>query len=430
MAQIKTLNGFRDFAPDDCAVRNYIFSVWRNVAERFGFVEYEVPVVESSELYLKKSGGEIAGQLFRFEDQGGRDISIRPEVTPSLARLVAARQREFQKPMKWFQMGQCFRYERPQKGRLREFYQYNVDLIGEESLEADVELISLSIEVMRELGFQTGDFIVRLSHRSAWKSFCEEQGLTDSDQVTAFMSIIDKWEKLSEEKIEEQLAPFALSYQTVQRFIDNGADENADLQEIIAGLEARGLGDFVSVDLAIVRGLAYYTGTVFEVFDLKHNMRAVAGGGRYDDLIKTLSDGATDLPVIGFGMGDVVLRNLIEETPKALIKMEGALRAKTPCEVFCIIADEEQRGDAGKLVTELRQAGIKADYALSKQKMGKQFQRAEQLGARLGIVIGSEFPKVQLKNLNERTEVCLEYGDNFVAQIQEKLESFDLGMLA
>jgi len=403
MAQIKTLNGFRDFA-----------------------------LVESSELYLKKSGGEIAGQLFRFEDQGGRDISIRPEVTPSLARLVAARQREFQKPMKWFQMGQCFRYERPQKGRLREFYQYNVDLIGEDSLEADVELIALSIEVMRELGFKAGDFVVRLSHRSAWKEFCKDlinnNGLREGEEeivdeelelFNEVVSLVDKWEKLSENKIEEELKAFnyPVTYQQIKEFIDS--PDVSELNEIV-----------VKVDLTIIRGLAYYTGTVFEVFDLKNDMRAVAGGGRYDDLIKTLSDGAIDLPVIGFGMGDVVLRNLIEETPQALIKMEAALRAKSVCDVFCIIVEEDQRGKAGQLVTELRQAGIKTDYSLTKQKMGKQFQKAEQLRARFAIVVGSEFPTVQVKNLNERTEEVLEYGENFIEKLQNKLDDFDAGMLA
>ena len=429
MPQIKTLNGFRDFVPDDCAVRNYIFDTWRSVARRFGFLEYEVPVLESTELYLKKSGGEIAGQLFRFEDQGGRDVSIRPEVTPSLARLVAARQREFQKPMKWFQMGQCFRYERPQKGRLREFYQYNVDLIGEESLEADIELIALSIEVMREFGFKAGDFTVRLSHRGAWQTFCENYELTD-ERATQFMSINDKWEKLSAEKLDEQLAPFSVKKEEVQNFMDAGAEGNEELMQIISGLEARGLGDYVTVDLAIVRGLAYYTGTVFEVFDLKHNMRAVAGGGRYNDLIQTLSDGAADLPVIGFGMGDVVLRNLIEATPQALIRMEGVLREDSPCEVYVIIADEEKRAEASSVLTQLRQVGIKSDYPLSKMKIGKQFQKAEQLRARLAVVIGSEFPVIQVKNLNERTEEAFEHGDNFPTALKEKLSTFDSAILA
>jgi len=430
MAQIKTLNGFRDFAPEDCAVRNYIFATWRNVAKRFGFVEYEVPVVESSELYLKKSGGEIAGQLFRFEDQGGRDISIRPEVTPSLARLVAARQREFQKPMKWFQMGQCFRYERPQKGRLREFYQYNVDLIGEESLEADIELISLSIEVMRELGFVAGDFVVRLSHRGAWQKFCADHALESEEQVTAFMSVIDKWEKLNEEKLNAELSPFGLEYAQVQRFIDEGATSTPEIEHILAGLEQRGLGEFVKVDLAIVRGLAYYTGTVFEVFDLQHNMRAIAGGGRYDELIKTLSDGASDLPVIGFGMGDVVLRNLIEATPQALLKMKSALAQDTVCDVYLVIADEEQRGNAGAVAMQLRHEGIKVDYPLAKAKMGKQFQKAEQLGARYAIVIGSEFPMLQVKNLNERREETCKYSESFALDMKDKLSSFDTGILA
>ncbi len=429
MAQIKTLNGFRDFTPDDCSVRNYIFSTWREVARRFGFLEYEVPVLESTELYLKKSGGEIAGQLFRFEDQGGRDVSLRPEVTPSLARLVAARQREFQKPMKWFQMGQCFRYERPQKGRLREFYQYNVDLVGEGSLEADIELIALSIEVMREFGFQQGDFIVRLSHRGAWQGFCEKYGLV-GEQATDFMSIIDKWEKLNDEKLAEQLSPMGINKDTVQSFMNEGADGNQDLEYILAGLKARSLEHYVKVDLAIVRGLAYYTGTVFEVFDLKHNMRSVAGGGRYDDLIKTLSDGAVDLPVIGFGMGDVVLRNLIQETPRALIKMEGSIRQDAPCDVFLVIADEEKRAQAGMVATSLRDAGIKTDFPLSSMKIGKQFQRAEQLHARLAVVIGAEFPTIQVKNLNERTEQTLQYDDYVAEDIKAMLATFDTGILA
>lgn len=430
MAQVKTLNGFRDFAPADCAVRNYIFSTWRAVARKFGFLEYEVPILENTELYLKKSGGEIAGQLFRFDDQGGRDVSIRPEVTPSLARLVAARQREFQKPMKWFQMGQCFRYERPQKGRLREFYQYNVDLIGEDSLEADIELIALSIEVMREFGFKEGDFIVRLSHRGAWQKFCANNGLDNEEKATAFMSVIDKWEKLTPEKISDQLEPFGLTHDAVQSFMDAGAKGNAELEEIINGLESRGLGSFVKVDLAIVRGLAYYTGTVFEVFDLKHNMRAVAGGGRYNDLIKTLSEGASDMPVIGFGMGDVVLRNLIEETPAALLKMEGVLRSDAVCDVYLIVADEENRGSAGLVATVLRQAGVKVDYSLSKTKIGKQFQKAEQLGARFAVVIGSEFPEVQVKNLNERTEETLTFDAAFPSTLIDKLSTFDSGILA
>lgn len=428
MPVIKSLNGFRDFPPEDCAVRNYIFSTWRDVARRFGFLEYEVPILESTDLYLKKSGGEIAGQLFRFEDQGGRDVSMRPEVTPSLARLVAARQREFQKPMKWFQIGQCFRYERPQKGRLREFYQYNVDLIGEASVEADIELISLAIELMRELGFKQGDFTVRLSHRGAWQEFCEKKGITGED-VTAFMSLIDKWEKLNEEKLAEQLKPFNLEKETVQSFMDDPTG-NEELQHILTGLKARSLEHYVNVDLTIVRGLAYYTGTVFEVFDLKHNMRAIAGGGRYNDLIKTLSDGAVDLPVVGFGMGDVVLRNLIEETPSALIKMDGALKNDPPCDVYVVVADEEKRAEAGRVVTALRREGIKTEYALSPTKIGKQFQRADQLFARRAIVIGSEFPVIQVKNLNERTEQTLEYDEYVPADIKDMLGEIDSGILA
>ena len=421
MAQVKTLNGFRDFLPEDCAVRNYIFSVWRQVAQKFGFQEYEAPILELTELYLKKSGGEISGQLFRFEDQGGRDVSMRPEVTPSLARIVASKHREFPKPMKWFQMGQCFRYERPQKGRLREFYQYNVDLIGESSIEADIELIALSIEVMKAFGFKAGDFIVRLSHRSAWKDFCISNGISEEEDITRFLSIIDKWEKLTPEKLTPLLEPFNLPIEAVQEFFKTAEFESQELQTILTGLQNRGLADFVKVDMQIVRGLAYYTGTVFEVFDLKHSMRAVAGGGRYDDLAQTMSDGAADVPVIGFGMGDVVLKNLILATPEAKALMDTEMSAQNSLDVYLVIADEEQRSNAVKIATELRNADITTDFLLSPLKIGKQFQRAEQVGAKIVIVLGDEFPKIKVKILKSKKEHVLESSETFVDAINKML---------
>jgi len=417
-----SLPGFRDFAPQDCAVRNYLFNAWRNVARRYGFVEYEAPMVESIELYKKKAGDELNTQLFRFEDQGGRDITLRPELTASLARMVCANQRDFPKPMKWFEIGPCFRYEAPQKGRGREFIQFNADIIGENSSGADAELIALAIDVMLELGFTSKDFVIRASDRESWLSFCEEHDVKD---VTGFLQIIDKIERDKTEVLEEKLSTHGVSLETVNAFIkdENNASEN--FKQVKADLEARGLGDFLELDLTIVRGLAYYTGIVFEIFDTSRSMRAVAGGGRYNDLITTVSNGAIDLPCTGFAMGDMVIRNFVEETPHTNLKMASWLASQTPCQVYVMIADEDQRPQALKIIGELRAAGVQVDYPLSPMKFNKLFKKAEEAGARFGLIIGGEFPEVKLKTLEARTEETLQADDRLVSNILERIEGPD-----
>jgi histidyl-tRNA synthetase len=400
----QALPGFRDFTPRECAVRNYLFDSWRSVARRFGFVEYETPILEDTNLYLKKSGGELSAQLFRFEDQGGRDVTLRPEVTASLARLAATNQREYPKPLKWFEIGQCFRYEKPQKGRGREFHQFNVDILGEASPAADAELIALAIETMRNLGFVAGDFIVRVSDRAAWISFANQHGI-DPERIPDFLGIIDKIEREKPDVLETKLAAFGLTTPQVRAFIADPSGASEAYLSIRRDLTARGLGEFIELDLSIVRGLAYYTGVVFEVFDSRKSMRAVAGGGRYDTLVSTISDGATDLPATGFAMGDYVIRNLIEETPHALIRMEAWLqRIAVSCEVFVVVADETKRPEALAAVTTMRDAGVCVDLSLTPAKVGKQFQRAEQSGARFALVIGAEYPTAKLKILSSRSE--------------------------
>lgn len=400
----QALPGFRDFTPRECAIRNYLFETWRGVARRCGFVEYESPILEDTGLYLKKSGGELSTQLFRFEDQGGRDVTLRPEVTPSLARIAAQHQRDFPKPLKWFEIGQCFRYEKPQKGRGREFHQFNVDILGEAGPSADAELISLAIESMLSFGFVPGDFVVRISDRKAWTDYAAAKGVPD-DRVTDFLSIIDKIERDKPEVLEQKLAEFSLTPEDVRGFIANPANASAAYIAIREDLTARGFAEFVELDLSIVRGLAYYTGVVFEVFDSKKSMRAVAGGGRYDTLISTISDGAADMPVTGFAMGDYVIRNLIEETPHAAMQMEVWLqRNAAACDIYVVVADESKRIESLRLVTELRRAGISADLPLGNPKVGKQFQSAEKCGARFALVVGAEFPELKLKVLASRTE--------------------------
>lgn len=400
----QALRGFRDFTPRECAVRNYLFETWRGVARRFGFVEYEVPILEDTALYLKKSGGEISTQLFRFEDQGGRDVTLRPEVTPSLARIAAQHQRDYPKPLKWFEIGQCFRYETPQKGRGREFHQFNVDILGEAGPSADAELIALAIETMLSFGFLPGDFVVRVSDRKAWTDYAAANGVPD-DRVTDFLSIIDKIERDKPEVLAQKLAEFSLTPEGVRGYIADPSNASAAYLAIREDLAARGFADFVELDLSIVRGLAYYTGVVFEVFDSKKSMRAVAGGGRYDTLISTISDGATDMPVTGFAMGDYVIRNLIEETTHTAMQMEVWLqRNAAACDIYIVVADDTKRAESLQLVTSLRRAGISADLPLANAKVGKQFQSAEKCGARFALVVGAEYPELKLKVLASRTE--------------------------
>lgn len=400
----QALPGFRDFTPRECAVRNYLFETWRGVARRCGFVEYETPILEDTGLYLKKSGGELSSQLFRFEDQGGRDVTLRPEVTASLARIAAVEQRQYPKPLKWFEIGQCFRYEKPQKGRGREFHQFNVDILGEAGPGADAELIALAIETMLSFGFVAGDFVVRVSDRNAWLKFAEGKGVDDA-RMADFLGLVDKLEREKPEVLTAKLAAFGMTLEELKAFVANPANASEAYDAIRADLTARGFGAFVELDLSIVRGLAYYTGVVFEVFDSKKSMRAIAGGGRYDTLVKTISDGAVDLPATGFAMGDYVIRNLIEETTHAAMQMEVWLqRNAAGCEVYVVVPDASRRDDALKLVTDLRRAGVSVDLPLSDAKVAKQFQAAEKCGARFAVVIGQEFPRVKIKILSSRTE--------------------------
>lgn len=402
------LPGFRDFYPEDCERRNYVVGTWRAVARRYGFVEYDGPTLESGELYRKKNeeGAEILEQLYSFRDRGGREVALRPEMTPTLARMVAAKEKHFRKPMKWFCVSNFFRHERQQKGRLREFMQFNADIIGESSPEADAEIVALAVDLMRGFGFGSGHFVVRLSDRMAWMDFLASRGCDEAQSRTA-LACADKIEREAPEKLDEKLAGTGLTVADLRGFIAGGSP--AAFAPVLAALEARGLRDFVEPDLSIVRGLAYYTGVVFEIFDRSKNLRALAGGGRYDALIKGLSDGASDLPAIGFGMGDVVLGHLIDETPAADTQRRAA---STPaCEVFVVVADEEHRADALRIVQVTRELGWRTDFSLKPAKVGRQFQDAEGLGARHAIVVGAEWPTIKIKTLATRQEASVDQSE-------------------
>ena len=405
----QSLPGFRDFYPDDCAVRNCIFARWRETARRYGFREYDGPPLEPLELYTVKSGEEIVGQLYNFVDKGDRAVSLRPELTPTLARMVGARERDYKKPMKWFAIPQLFRYERQQRGRLREHFQFNADIIGEKDVAADAELVALLVDTLRSFGLTHEDFVVRVSDRRVWSGLLRELGVAP-EQHPAIFGIVDKIEReeatVTQKKFDE-LGVSSAAAAAILRFAETGQFEKAapvemeTLERFLALMGHKGLSDFVQFDPKIVRGLAYYTGIVFEAFDRKGKLRAIAGGGRYDNLLKLVS--GVDLPALGFGMGDVVLGELLKER-KLLPKAGGQLDA------YVVVVKEELRPQALKLVHDLREAGVACDYALTTVKVGKQFELAAAFGARHAVVIGDEWAQgvATVKNLTTREEAKVE----------------------
>ena len=409
---MQPLPGFRDFLPDTCAFRNALFRQWRKVCRCYGFVEWDAPLLEPTDLYRKKSGPEIVAQLFNFIDKGEREVALRPELTPSLARVVAAHEREFRKPLKWFSIPQCFRYEKQQRGRLREHFQLNCDLIGDGSLGADVEIIALAIDLLRGFGFSPNDFVVRLSDREFWTDLLRAHGVPD-ERWSELLQVIDKSEREPRQKTAEKLGPLA---ESIFEVLDGGG-RSEKLDDLISQLQVRGLADFVKIDLSIVRGLAYYTGIVFEVFDRAGELRAIAGGGRYDNLIAQLSDGAVSLPAVGFAMGDVVLGELISDLPAARDLMNSVVSQENQLDLYLVIAKEERRADALRQLQQLRDGGWRVDYPLGPTKVGKQFQTAEGLGAKAALLYGDEWPAVKVKTFANREEKLVP-NEELVAYVQ------------
>ena len=403
---MKGLPGFRDFYPEPIPtadswsldLRRHIFDTWRGTAERYGFREYDGPPIEELELYTKKSGDEIVDQLYNFTDKGDRNVSLRPEMTPTLARMAAAHTRNYKKPIKWFSIPQLFRYERQQKGRLREHFQFNADIIGEENLAADAEMIALLIDTLRDLKLTNDDFVVRLSSRRAWQDFFENGGGQEKDTCD-FYQIVDKLDREDPAVSGDKLTKLGFSMGQVNDFIESGQPTD-ELAAIIGNIEARGLGDFIKIDYRIIRGLAYYTGPVYEAFDKRGKFRAIAGGGRYDHLVKLVSGGKSDLPALGFGMGDVVLAELLKD--RGLVPPLGQA-----LDAFVQIADESLRNASLGLVQQLRQAGLATEYSLLKTKPDKQLKRALELNAKWLVTLDNP-TQARVKNLKTRGEqTCL-----------------------
>jgi histidyl-tRNA synthetase len=411
---MERLPGFRDFYPEplptaDVAsadARQYIFDKWRAMARRYGFREYDGPPLESLELFTAKSGQEIVGQLYNFVDKGDRAVALRPEMTPTLARMISTYERNYKKPVKWFAIPQLFRYEKHQRGRLREHFQFNADIIGETDAAADAELIALLIDTLRSFGLTEEDFVIRLSSRQAWHEFfAANRG--DPAKEYEFFQVIDKLERTEPAENGERLHAIGFTLEVVNAFIEK-AEPTADLRPIVQNLAARSMSDFVRIDYRVIRGLAYYTGPVFEAFDKKGDCpRAIAGGGRYDNLIQLISSGKVNLPSLGFGMGDVVLRDLLEA--RSLLPAFDA-----GIDVYCIVAHEELRPETLRLVQDLRLAGLAADYSLTPAKPDKQFKRAQELKAGYVAQISrAETGEVlaKVKNLKTRQEVQVVPGE-------------------
>jgi histidyl-tRNA synthetase len=403
MASIRPLNGFRDFYPPAFAERAHIFAVWRRVAARYGFVEYDGPPLEPLELFTRKSGEEIVGQLYNFVDKGGRDVALRPEMTPTVARMVAAQANALRKPVRWFSIPQLFRYERAQRGRLREHYQLNADIFGDGGETTDAELLALVIDILREFGLTSADVRVRLSDRQLLNAVLRALGHPD-DRAPAIYAVLDKLERQPREVSAEKLMEAGATAGQVDELLAliattqtngpaalaallhdgdgaallTGLQQTLSLSASLLGVE---IAPWVSLDLTIVRGLAYYTGLVFEVFDAQGELRAIAGGGRYDKLLDAL--GGVDMPAAGFGWGDVVLGELLRD--------RGLLPSTPPAPEYWVAADDTvSPWHVRQVVGTLRRQGRRVEYALRAQQLGKQLKAAVSAGAAHAVILRAD----------------------------------------
>jgi len=424
------LPGFRDFYPAEFAERSHIFAAWRDVARRFAFAEYDGPPLEPLDLYTKKSGEEIVGQLYNFVDKGDRQVALRPEMTPTVARMVAGRANALRKPVRWFSVPQLFRYERQQKGRLREHFQLNVDIFGEADVSADAELLAVAVEIMRALGLGPDSVRARVSDRRLLNALLLASGVTE-EQLPATYAVIDKIERTPLAQSQQRLVDAGLTSDRAtdvttlvtearslgalrERFGGDVAvaEHLARFDQYFAALDALGVGEYVDLDLRIVRGLAYYTGIVFELFDATGEFRAICGGGRYDNLLQAL--GGVDMPALGFGMGDVVLGELL--------RARGLMPAgaqKIDFWVAPLTASERLR--AVKVATALRGAGASAEYPLRDQALGKQLKAAGNAGAARVVFVGPELEaqgQVEVKSFADGNQRTLPL-DELIAQVRD-----------
>ena len=391
--KVENLVGTRDFYPELQSELNIIFEAWRKVAISYGYEEIEGPLLESTDLWTLKSGAEIPEQMYSFVDKGGRSVAIRPELTPTVARMVAQKQKELLKPIKWFAIPRCLRYERPQKGRLREFFQFNLDCLGLDSMKADAEVISTAISIMEFFELDEKDFFIRISNRRLVQDLF--LSVADKSQLKDISRLVDKFDKMKKE--EFVLALEDLKVKDADKLIkilslnnldsidfdslsENGKKGYNELKELIMILGNYGFGKYVKIDFSIMRGFDYYTSTVFEVYDTSKKFRAIAGGGRYDDLV--VDFGGEKCPGIGYGFGDVVFSLFLKEKGKLV-------SYKKNLDYFVItIGDVYETGL--KIASKLRRKGFKVEIALAEMNTQKQLNYAGKLNVKSLVFVGED----------------------------------------
>ena len=417
-AAIPPVKGVRDFYPEELRMRSWLFEVWRSWSKRFGFEEYDACLLEHEALYLRKAGEEIAEQIYGFEDKGGRRLALRPEMTPSLARLVVQRQAALSFPLKWFSLAQCFRYERMTRGRRREHYQWNVDIVGESSLAAEAELLALLLSVLSEMGLDKHQVQVHLNHRLLLTGLLRLLKVPPA-RHQAVLVAVDKGDKLPPEELAALLRMQGLTDTQLQQLLGlldskdakpwqqmllNSKEAQAltELDWLMTSLGNMGFEGWCRFNPAVVRGLAYYTGVVFELRDVKASLRAICGGGRYDDLLAAV--GGESMPAVGFGFGDVVMLDLLQE--------QQQLPSLTP-ELYCMVIpfSVAEHGVCLSISQQLRQSGFSVYAELSGRKLPKALQLAAALGAKYAVLLMPDElaqGKLIVKQLSQRTEKKVE----------------------
>ena len=391
MIDLQPVKGTRDFFPDEMRLRNWLFEVWRNVSEQAGFEEYDTCVLEHEELYVRKTGDEISKQLYSFEDKGGRRLSLRPEMTPSLARLVLQQEKSLSFPIKWFSMPQCFRYERMTKGRRREHFQWNADIIGQHEVVAEAEILMLLISACESMGLSTNDFRVFINDRRILNAILSQINVP---QVlhSEVMVIMDKRDKIPPEALSKMLEAMRMTTKQVGQLNEylsksdleelrenlKNTEGIEELQHLMKLMETAGYKNYLQFDISIVRGLSYYTGAVFEVNSPEKQHRAICGGGRYDSLLSTY--GGETVPAVGFGFGDVVVLDVLKE-------LERFPELPRKLDYSIIPFANEQIGTALKIAAELRLQGSTVDCNFSMKKIKKMMQQAHESGAAKAILL-------------------------------------------
>lgn len=406
---INPVKGTRDFYPENMAVRTWLYNKVREVSEAFGYQEFEAPILEKLDLYAAKSGEELVKkQSYEFTDKGGEKIVLRPELTPSLARIISQRQNQLAYPLRWWSYGPFWRYEAPQKGRTREFFQWNIDLIGIDTPEADAELIAIITFLFKSLGLTPDQTVVLINDRRLINIELEKLNIPIELRQDA-LSWIDRKNKMSSDSWDKYGIDLGFSKEQIdgtKTFLsrDDLWKESENLKKVFALLDAMGVRDYVKYDSGIIRGLPYYTGIVFEAFDVSGSLRrAILGGGRYNNLMEAV--GGDPMPAVGFAMGDLVISLILEE----LGLLPNNLGA-SPASILVTIFDENTLLPSMALATELRQAGLKVATYPEPAKLGKQFKYADRIGTRLAVVMGpDEISKrqVTIKNLETRNQTSL-----------------------